>query len=333
VFERAAQDREGFVAFVKEMTELVERLAGPDPREQEVLAAVHTVKGNAAQWGASSVAKVAHELEAQAVDRGLPPSREQREALALEWQSFVARFRSLAAGAAERVELTRVEVDQLVARVRARAPYEELAARLERCKHEPAALRLQRMADALASLADRLGKPRPHVSIEANDVRLPASRFAAFWAAAVHVLRNMMDHGIEPPEARAAAGKPAEGQIVLRAFATDESFVLELGDDGRGINWGALARRAREEGLPAGGRGDLERALFAPGVSTATDVTEISGRGVGLSAVLERCAALGGYVGVESVEGEGTRFVFTFPRVANEHSIAPEAPRVLVRVG
>jgi two-component system chemotaxis sensor kinase CheA len=101
---------------------------------------------------------------------------------------------------------------------------------------------------------------------------------------------------------------------VLRAQVAGDQIVLEVADDGRGIRWDRVAEQAARSGLPHESRGDLEQALFAPGLSTSGTVTEISGRGVGLSAVADRCRELGGHWRLESAPGRGTRFVFSFPR-------------------
>jgi len=111
----------------------------------------------------------------------------------------------------------------------------------------------------------------------------------------------------------------------LRTLATRDHFRIEFGDDGRGIDWNAVAEKAAAAGLPTKTREDLERGLFAAGVSTAAAVTDVSGRGVGLSSVEERCRALGGTVHVQSEPGKGALFSFVFPRKPNENSIRPEA--------
>jgi two-component system chemotaxis sensor kinase CheA len=122
------------------------------------------------------------------------------------------------------------------------------------------------------------------------------------------------------------AGKPEAGTIVLSARRTSEALVLDFADDGRGIAWSEVRDKAREQGLPADSPEDLERALFAVGVSTASEVTDVSGRGVGLSALAAAAGPLGGRVTVHSAEGRGTRFVLTFPWRDNSHSIAPQRP-------
>jgi two-component system chemotaxis sensor kinase CheA len=147
-------------------------------------------------------------------------------------------------------------------------------------------------------------------------VRLDHDRWAPFWGAFVHVVRNAVDHGLEDPETRAAIGK-AIPRIGLRTYEIVEGaagqLILEISDDGRGIRWEAVAAKAAKVGLPHATRDDLAAALFAEGLSTRDAVTETSGRGVGLGAVREACAALGGRIEVESTSGVGTTFRFRFP--------------------
>jgi two-component system chemotaxis sensor kinase CheA len=192
-------------------------------------------------------------------------------------------------------------------------------------------MRFRRVDADVERLALRLGKPKPAVVIEAGGVRLPARRFGSFWASIVHVVRNMLDHGIESPEARLRAGKSAAGRIILRATETADRVLVEFEDDGAGIDWKSIAARARAAGIRCATQHDLETALFASGVSTAAEVTEISGRGVGLSAVLERCRALGGSAHVSSTKGVGTRFVFAFPRGAGSSTLPSITPKTVFR--
>ncbi len=102
---------------------------------------------------------------------------------------------------------------------------------------------------------------------------------------------------------------------------------MEIADDGKGIDWDALADRAARMGLATGTEDDLKRALFADGVSTAASVTDVSGRGVGMGALLEGTRALGGDVTIQSSPGQGTLLRFTFPSSARgTGSLAPPAP-------
>ncbi len=317
VFQRVAQDREGFVAFAEEMDSLLDRLAWATTDRVSVMGLLHTIKGNAGQWGISSVSRLAHDLETQLVELDELPSVAQRAELVTAWIAMTDRFRGVLTASVARIEISRTELEALLADIRGGATRDCLATRVERLYSEPATVRFQRMEDAIHRLAARLDKPKPRVVIEADDVRLSATRFGGFWSSLVHVVRNMVDHGLESAEARTNAGKSIAGRILLRATESDARITIECSDDGAGIDWDAVAVKAAAAGLPFGTPRDLEAALFASGVSTSESVTDVSGRGVGLAAVLAHCSELGGTVAVSSTRGRGTRFVFSFAASAN----------------
>ncbi len=315
VFERAIQDRVGFFEFLHEVGQLVKRLVGgqlDDPRD--VLRAVHTIKGNCSLFNATSVAGVAHELETKVLDEGVEPSEEDLQRLASAWARLSDRLATvMEIDSKDRVEVTHAEVDELVRAAFARTPHEKLAQMLEELKYEPAVARFQRIKRQARALAGRLGKATPTVVCDGGGVRLPAARWAPFWSAFVHVMRNAVDHGIEPPEERAKEGKPPNGKITLRARQEGDHVTIQVSDDGRGIDWERIRDRARVAGLPHQHQAALVEALFAEGLSTAQTVTSVSGRGVGLGALREACRALDGSVQVTAKLGEGTTLVFRFP--------------------
>jgi two-component system chemotaxis sensor kinase CheA len=135
----------------------------------------------------------------------------------------------------------------------------------------------------------------------------------------VHLVRNSLDHGIEPPEVRVAAGKPRTGTLTIAARHAGGSVVIEVRDDGRGVDPEAVARKAVERGLidaEAARHIDTKGAielLFAPGFSTAEVTSDISGRGVGMDAVRTKIRELGGEVLMESVPGQGTSAQIRLP--------------------
>jgi two-component system chemotaxis sensor kinase CheA len=133
----------------------------------------------------------------------------------------------------------------------------------------------------------------------------------------MHVVRNAFDHAIESRDERSAAGKPAEGSIRLEALPRGNHVVIEVADDGRGIDPDAVRQRACALGLierdSVLSRTEVLDLIFAPGLSTSAQVTETSGRGVGMDVIRENVTALGGVVHVDSQLGRGTTVVFTLP--------------------
>jgi len=133
----------------------------------------------------------------------------------------------------------------------------------------------------------------------------------------MHVVRNAFDHAIEPSEERAALGKPEEGCIRVEAFQRGNDVVIVATDDGRGIDVNSVRARAIERGLIDESQGLTEKEtldlVFSPGLTTRSEVTETSGRGVGMDVVRANITALGGIVGVESTFGRGTTITMTLP--------------------
>ena len=133
----------------------------------------------------------------------------------------------------------------------------------------------------------------------------------------IHLVRNGVDHGLEPVSERLAAGKPAEGTVRLGAAQEGHHIVITVGDDGRGIDRARVLAKARSLGLLAEDEvppdQEVLQLIFRPGFSTAARVTNISGRGVGMDVVQQNIQKLGGQVLVESEPGRGTRFVVKLP--------------------
>ncbi|NCT92665.1 chemotaxis protein CheA [Cellulomonas sp. APG4] len=152
-----------------------------------------------------------------------------------------------------------------------------------------------------------------------GDTELDRSLLEAVKDPLTHLIRNAVDHGVEKPEERTAAGKPTQGRLLLRAFHAGGQVVVEVVDDGKGIDPERVAATAVARGLrtveqtEAMAPGELLQLLFLPGFSTATTVTNVSGRGVGMDVVRTRIEAIGGTVDVESTVGQGTTWRLRIP--------------------
>jgi len=132
-----------------------------------------------------------------------------------------------------------------------------------------------------------------------------------------HLVRNAVDHGLETPAARRAAGKAEEGRVTLSAYYLGGTVVVEVRDDGRGLNTERIRAKGIERGLIADGdllsAGEIHALIFRPGFSTAEQVTDISGRGVGMDVAKKAVESLNGKLTVESRVGEGTTFRIKLP--------------------
>jgi two-component system chemotaxis sensor kinase CheA len=202
---------------------------------------------------------------------------------------------------------------------------------------------VQKLPRIVRDIATSQGK-RVDFVIEGDDLQIDKSLLEGLEDPLVHMVRNSVDHGIEDPEARAAAGKPPEGRVTLRAEADEETFRLVLRDDGRGIDVQAIKAKAVANGLLAQEAADAmpDREafglIFGAGVSTARTVTDVSGRGVGMDVVRSNIERLNGQIEIDSAVGEGTTVTIQLPmtvtlmvvdglvaRVGQEHYILPMA--------
>jgi two-component system chemotaxis sensor kinase CheA len=175
---------------------------------------------------------------------------------------------------------------------------------------------LQKYKSSVNALAADLGK-QVDIRFEVETAEVTSEVLAALDAATLHLMRNAVDHGIETPGTREAAGKGATGAIVLRARKQDGNYVLSIEDDGRGIDFARVKRRATELGLlPQSGEVDPARLvdlMCHPGFSTRTAANEVSGRGVGLDAVRGGAIDVGGHVTATSQQGKGTTWTVSIP--------------------
>lgn len=313
VFERFMKDRAGFIEFFNEGQRLLNQLTRAECDRAELRHNLHTLKGNCAIYSVSSVASACHEAETALDDDGAV----ELDAVRAAWAKFAVKARGLIGGHAQNVfVLEERELDDLLEAVRARRPYLQLERELNRLRFEPVAARFFRVGEQAKRLAQKLGKLEPEVIAKPNDVRLPAQDWCDFWSAFTHVVRNAVDHGLETEAARTAAGKPATGSLTLEAHASADSVEIEVHDDGRGVDWERIRQRARARGLPVETHEHLVAALFSDHISSREDATEVSGRGVGMGAVLAATRRMGGTIDVHSSPGAGTSFVFKFPKLS-----------------
>lgn len=309
MFRRISEDRDIVMKFMEESRLRIEALLGPGLDHGGQLREIHTLKGNLGLYGLSRSARFFHRLEDKLVDDERDMDEAERRRLADHWHEIEAMVVPLL-GDPTSVQLSRSEYDDAMAAVSRKETHGELWARMSAWRLEPVRKRFALLSQHIMALAERLGKPGITVSMDDGGVRLPPEKMARFWSVFTHLTRNAVDHGIETPQERSALGKPAGGVICLASRTEADGVTIEIADDGRGIDWATIAERAEAKGLPAKSHRDLERALFADGISGKESTSIFSGRGVGLAAVHAAVLDIGGGIGVESTPGHGTRFSF-----------------------
>jgi len=174
----------------------------------------------------------------------------------------------------------------------------------------------QRMSRLVRDLAKSSGK-NVTVELVGEDTEIDRNMVDEIYNPLVHMIRNSVDHGLEMPEERLKQGKDASGLIRLKAYHRGGNVVIEITDDGKGLDKGKILEKAIKTGVLAGGEGlspqDIYRLIFLPGLSTAEKVTDVSGRGVGMDVVRGAVEKLRGKIEIESTDGKGTTFTASFP--------------------
>jgi two-component system chemotaxis sensor kinase CheA len=174
----------------------------------------------------------------------------------------------------------------------------------------------QKMVRLVRDLARSSGK-KILLTMEGEDTEIDRNVVDELYEPMVHMIRNSVDHGLETPEERVAAGKKAEGDIQLKAFHRGGKIVVEISDDGRGLNRSRILEKARANGLISDDSKlsdeEINSLIFHPGFSTAKEVSDISGRGVGMDVVKKAIEKLRGRIDIQTTTGKGSTFVISLP--------------------
>ena len=332
IFRRMLADRAGFEELMSEAGSLVRQITGGDAADlARVTRAIHTLKGITAVFEIESISRFCHTLEQRMLEDRTGPSIAERVHVSLLWGAIIALHRQLGGHSRDRIEVPREDYARLLAELDRGAEHSSIAAFVRSWRFERASTRVSRIVSQLSSIARRLGKGDVELRADVHppDLRLPAERWAGVWSAFSHLLRNALDHGIEPLGERRSAGKIGAGHVAVSVHADDQEVSVSIADDGRGIAWEKIREAAIQRGLPAATQADLEEALYADTVTSRDVVTETSGRGVGLGAVREAIQGHGGSIAVTSATGLGTTFCLRLPRtMLSGGSLAPsEMPR------
>ena len=187
-----------------------------------------------------------------------------------------------------------------------------------KARMQPVSNIFSKMPRIVRDLSQSLGR-RVRLEVEGQDTELDKSLLEAIKDPLTHAVRNSLDHGIEPPEVRVAAGKDPEGILKLRALQEGSHVIIEVLDDGAGIDVEKVRRKAIERGVVSNERAaqmverELLQLIFLPGFSTATAVTNVSGRGVGMDVVRTNVEKIGGKVEIDSHVGKGTTLRLRIP--------------------
>lgn len=322
--DQFVRDRRAFRGFWGEASRLIAKILEPEQPSPELLRRyIHTLKGNARFFGLSRVATACHEVESAMSERGdYVLTARERASLHEIWESLRHRIEPLMQGATVFIEVSQDEYQRLLDAVKARKPFPHLEELVRGMRRESVGARLERAKGMLEDTSKKLGKTPPSVEIRHDDLRLPPGPWAPFWSILAHVLNNAVDHGLESDDERRSSGKSVPANFALSAAVRDGEVFVEVKDDGRGIDWERVREHAATRGLPHKTERELEQALFSDGFSLRHQVSETSGRGVGLAAVKNVVTAMGGRIELVSQKSVGTtwRFVFSLAALGDSGS-------------
>jgi chemotaxis protein histidine kinase CheA len=284
---------------VEEELAKLEQNPGDTARIGNIFRLVHTIKGTCGFLGLPRLESLAHELET-----GLGQIRDGTLAATPE---------------ALRPILESLEgIKAILAELEASESADAGPSALRKPRLQPIGVAWARLPRIVRDLARELGK-KIELRMHGAETELDRQVLETIKGPLVHMVRNAGDHGIEPPAERVARGKPATGVITLEAFHAGGDLVVRIGDDGRGLDIAEIRRKALSIGLTTEAElarmteKQIQQFILRPGFSTATKVTRLSGRGVGMDAVRWNLETIGGSLEIESRSGGGSVFTLKIP--------------------
>jgi two-component system chemotaxis sensor kinase CheA len=304
LFENVTNDRAGFNDFMEEADRLVTALTGAMERDLPVvLRELHTLKGNFGLFSLKPLAHLVHGLESACIDQQAPLTAAQRALLEEAWQRFRDRAKVFLGQHASTLSIAKEEVEAIVSALRGGATPERVSHMLTNLCNEPVAPKLARLAQHARGLARRLGKGDIEVQTDSNGVRM-SHEHAWLWHVLPHAINNSVDHGLPDPEEAKQAG--SLGKLRFAVSEHPHELHVEIEDFGRGIDWDRVRAKGQALGMRVDDHAALVDVIFAQGVSTRDTATDVSGRGVGLSALKEACDAHHAKIELKSRLGHGT---------------------------
>lgn len=332
--------------FIQEAQSMVGSIAHETAKSAETLDAenlfrhLHTLKGGAALFSIKDVADACHKGESLLAQFKESPSEEvylnlqtQCAAIPTSFESFLFETKNILGtsilSAERQLEIPLGKWNHFAAQVASLPGGSPVAqAFLEEYVMEPVSHFLEPYSEVMLRLAEKIEKAVTPLTITNGSVRVLPEVYNSLFATFVHAFRNAVDHGIETPQVRIENGKPAEGHVDVSTQLISEgnSSILKIciQDDGAGIDPAKVRAKLQSKGVDVGHESDHQviQHIFDSQFSTRDQVTEISGRGVGMDAIKIAAKELKGHVWVESELGKGTLLVIEVPYVTNLNSNA-----------
>lgn len=323
------------------LEELLNDKSSPEDKVAEIFRQIHTFKGNFSQLEMIRIVQELHDFESKISE--LWKKMEHGGKLddlkvffadndMIKWldqdlaylekvlgEQFFNQDENLVISKAKLIEIEK-KIEALLSPVECNL----LIPELRKLRYKPFDMLLKSFPEYVIRLAERFEKPIYPIVINSETILVNPDRYQNFIKSLVHVFRNAVDHGLEPMEERIERGKDEYGKIECKVSCLDDKIILIIKDDGRGVDLEAIRSIAAERGIIASAKiseirdEDILQFIFWDGFSTREEISDLSGRGVGLAAVKKELDKIGGFVNIITKPGEGTSFEFSLPIVTEE---------------
>jgi two-component system chemotaxis sensor kinase CheA len=326
MLRKVITNRHPFGLFDREAKRLFSEFVRKEKNFSSLMPALHTVKGNAGFLGFTRTQQSAHILEdtlsnQAALGEDVYPAEEIDDMT----NSFSEEMTDVTdtLGPSWRIDVDLVELPKsefilIENHIKNFCPNPEIIHVIEEHKRKPLSDLLSRFPKMAAQIAERLGKRIMPVKIIGGDISVSVEEFDELIDSFSHIIRNCTDHGIELPIEREQLGKPLSGTIGIEIEESPHEIIFRFSDDGRGIQFDKIEKRARELGFIApdekGSTQDFLSIIFWENFSTASIVSNLSGRGVGLSAVRAAVKKMNGHIKVKTWKDHGTIISIIIPK-------------------
>lgn len=317
------KNKKAFYDFLDEMEEMLINLSNFEKHEDLVniaMIAFHSMNGGFANYSISHLVKVARDSESQ-IKSFLGNRAELENLLTYLIQNFrkerdtlIQQIESQLADSKDKIEIEKNDLKEMKERLNKNEnPIELFTEYFEKSKISSI---FTPYSDLVTQISNKLNKPMMPILILGGDTRVNTDKIKEFSSTLVHLFRNCMDHGIESTDKRVEAGKPEEGSITINcSIDKNNRLKIIIQDDGAGINVTKVREILTKKEIDHSSLSDKEAMMyiFQPDFSTAEALTELSGRGVGMSAIDYSIKNLNGTLDLESEVGKGSKFIFEIP--------------------
>lgn len=292
-----------------------------ESKSEEILRFLHTLKGGAASFSYLDLKTLCHECESLFIEnksnipstfRGLFINKITE--LHHLFQKIVNEYEFMF-GKISVINTLEIEKADFTFILNSMPNDFEKSKLIDKYLFEPIKDHVSHYEQIVSSTAEILNKKIKPLALSGENIHIPKSRFDSFFQVLIHALRNSVDHGIESPEQRVSVGKPEAGEIHLCFLSKNQQLYIHIKDDGQGINPQKIREKLTKSNSPLASQSDAEiiYRIFDPSFSTKQEVTEISGRGVGMDAILAEVTKLGGNIKIQTEVGKFTEFIIEIP--------------------